>query len=51
MEETYQVISYYIFLGIRISRVTLDLVPPDKRETSVGILDSRNIYFGADVFN
>ena len=38
------------FLGIRISGVTLTSVT-DKRETSVGILDSNIISFGADGSN
>ena len=43
-------ILYYFYLGTRPSEVTLTTVP-EKRETSVGILDSHNIYFGADGSN
>ena len=38
------------FLGIFLSGVTLNPAS-DKRETSVVILDSKNIYFGSDVYN
>ena len=41
-----QVISYYFFLGIRLSGLTISLVT-DKRESSVGILDFNNIYVSA----
>ena len=37
-------------IGIRISGLTLTPVP-DKRKTSVGILDSKDIYFGDDGSN
>ena len=44
------VISYSFFLGIHISGVTLAHVP-DKRETSVGVLDTNNISCGDDGSN
>ena len=40
----------FFFIGIRIFGVTLTTVP-DKRETSVDILDYKNISFGADGSN
>ena len=43
-------ISYSFFSWNRLSGVTLTPVP-DKIETSGGILDSRNIYFGDDGSN
>ena len=39
------------FLGMRFSRVTLDPVPTDKKKTSVFILGSTIIYFGAGSFD
>ena len=38
-----------LFLGTRLSVVILAPVP-DIRETSVGILDTNNIFSGADFF-
>ena len=50
LEVTLQVISYSFFLGISLSKVTL-APDPDKRETSVVILDSENISVSADGLN
>ena len=50
LEATSQVISYSFFLGIRISEVTLAPIP-DKIETSVVILDSKDFSVSADGYN
>ena len=44
------VIAYSFVLGFHLSGVTLTPIT-DKRETSVGILEYSNIYFGADGYN